>query len=417
MILIALALVFYFSGLMGSLFLSKFWPGRRAILIAIVAGFSLLLILGIFYFWLRGSSVDDDPQLVFSTDLIVHFPELAQPGGSTEPFASLFIRDYREAGDFGDSRDELFDPWMRELNKRWQEAYRLGRRYEREVDLSAIEIQDLWERAQPVREELAKLAERNELRLHAYPGHGVLDQTIRFHQFRSLTRLIILQGQQDLSEEARADLLRPMVRVLRDMNRQSILTVEFIVSALMLNELWVNFPDTILADPEMNESFSDFSENWKARLGRTMITDVLYLERSLREQKDKENAILQFFELNSVRSSDPAFVDRFSDSLSRQYTKFIINHRFLPNRTLNRYWNIQQERIALLEQGLVEEIDTPANEVYGGFFESPLFDSNKAGQFILEISLSTVSPVAQTAAELSDEFSQTKKRRGMNREE
>ncbi|MCH8473957.1 MAG: hypothetical protein LAT55_01870 [Opitutales bacterium] len=361
---------------------------------------SLYRLVAVFLLWASLLSAADDPELDFSTDLREIFPEIASIEGSNERFENFFISYHP------DFKDEYFAPWLSLFNQLWHEALRKARRDREEFDLAEIELGNLWEKAAPLWENITDLAERDEFRLYAELDDTALDQLLSFQHLRSVVRLALVRCHEDsLSEEERAKILRPLVWILGEINRQSIDSTGLMISVIQLRDLWDEFPEIILQDPKMREVFSEVANNWAKALSRGMVTDVLFLEKTLRQVEEEGGDLFELFNLASVVEADPHTLDKIGNAMSRTYVHFILTYRFLPNHTLNRFWKIQQERIALLAQGEFDRINDPAEEVYGEVFESPLFHPNKGGQFILGISLPTYGRIAEIAASLAEEVS------------
>jgi len=211
----------------------------------ILLGIPMLLLVGIAaaMVWIHHSS-EDDPELVFSTDLARYFPKQESPNHSAIRFSKLFLNHNDHPCN---SRNDLFDPWLKEFNDIWQKARQgtPGRR--KKWDPSEIEIGDLWEKAAPLWEEIQSFNKGETLVIYDYPEVNPLEYSLSFRHLRGLHDLVIVQAHQiSLTEVQLAEILIPWVRILGELNRQTIHPVDYSISLLLLGQLWQEFPDAIL---------------------------------------------------------------------------------------------------------------------------------------------------------------------------
>lgn len=352
-----------------------------------------LLGVAIVAHWVETSR--DDPALRFSADIYQHYPELAVSHPSADRFYELFG---------AIQTANLFDPWMADFDAAWSDAIRTARRERVPFDPAVIDVTDYWLKAQPIIDEIGLLMQHGEFNIHAISGSHPFDNVLSYTRLIGVTRLIIVK---ELQEESgvghHTGILTLWVRILGQINSHGIDLMDYRLSLGPLKMLWEAFPQTILADPEMRKTYREFAENWPERLNRAILMEVVSLAWLFNRMDDKGHTLADRFLLSFVASPD-TWASQLPPDLGRTYARFILYQRTLPNRTLNRLWEIEQSRSDLLRQGSFNDLDLIIPGLLEERSQSSLFDSNKGGKMIIAMALPSLSGTVAVSNDLSNEI-------------
>lgn len=334
-----------------------------ALLFIITAGPLSLII------W-SGASTKDDPELIFSLEIPDHFPWWTENHPSSAQFTSLFVLDAPN------SRDDLFDPWVADFRTAWQEISR-GR--DTPETLERFPAEEFWERAAPLRAEIQALVETGELYPNPVPGLNPYDTLISLWRIRTFHRLTMAYAfHQKQQGQPIDDILHPMLWICDGLSRHGFHYFDFSVSLSFLKTYWELFPETILQNPTFREIYLDFASHWPERLQYTTKTEVLYLTHlTLAIEADPSRDVADYT-TSTIHSGKLTWSQRMIDNLHQAYHNFIMRHHFLPLRTLNTYWRLQQKHRDYLKAGDYDQITYLLYDP-----ETRLFAPNAGGERLL----------------------------------